>query len=197
MTDVTYGVDLALPAAESAQAEAENEGKLRSEIQALWSAHQVGKTTSKRTKEELKILRLDLGHKLYELKATLVRTGRGGGWAAYLRLCDLPRATGERYIKQHAALLQPKVIDSPETFSEPSEEDVRRLVRNLMPRLRRVLVTQSWLEWFMAEVEHQWETTDASPGCERVDEAGPCAEDSGDPKTAFVPLFDAASDCGG
>jgi hypothetical protein len=59
--------------------------RLQSEIKSLWSAHQVGKATVKHTKEELKTQRLDLGRKLYEMKSILARTGRGGGWAAYLR----------------------------------------------------------------------------------------------------------------
>ncbi len=57
---------------------AEADDTLKREIPQLWSPHQVGRVTSKRTKEELKILRLDLGRKLYELKASLARTGRLG-----------------------------------------------------------------------------------------------------------------------
>jgi hypothetical protein len=108
--------NLAPFALESAQAESEIEDRLKDEIRSLWSVHRVGKARAQPTKEQLKTLRLDLGGKLCELKATLVRTGRAGGWAAYLRSQDLPRASGERYIRQHELLLNPKQIDSPKPF---------------------------------------------------------------------------------
>jgi len=194
MTNLTYGVDLAISTVDHAQTEAENERKLQSEIQVLWSAHQAGKTTARRTKDELKILRVDLGGKLFELKAVLVRTGRSGGWAAYLRSQGFARATVERYISQHEHVLSPRQIDSPETISEPSEDDVRRLVRRLMPQLRKVLKTPAWMEWFTVEVEYQWEALDASSASGRLAEAGPVPRgDSGGPnKTDVILLSDAA-----
>jgi hypothetical protein len=148
------------------------EDELKSEIQALWSAHQLGSATSKRTKEELNTLRLGLGQKLCEMKATLVRTGRLGGWSAYLRSCDIPRATGERYIKQHEALFKLDSKRVTETISEPSEEDVRRLVRSLLPRLQRVLVTSGWVARFLEEVALQWAVADGSPTRGGVDGPG-------------------------
>jgi hypothetical protein len=152
MTDVTDEANVTLPAVESAQTEGETEARLNSEIKSLWSAHQSSKATAKHTKEELKTLRLDLGHKLCEMKSLLVRTGRGGGWAAYLRSHGLPRASAERYINQHEALLKPETNRLTETISEPSEDDVRRLVRSLLPRLRRVLTTPGSVSLFLDEV---------------------------------------------
>jgi hypothetical protein len=194
MNNLTYGVDLAISTVEPVQTEAENERKLQSEIQVLWAAHQTGKTTARRTKDELKILRVDLGGKLFELKAVLVRTGRSGGWAAYLRSQGLARATVERYISQHEHVMSPGQIDSPETISEPSEEAVRRLVRRLMPQFRRVLKTPAWLEWFTVEVEYQWKALDASSTNGRLDEAGPVprGNSGGSHNTDVVLLSDAA-----
>jgi hypothetical protein len=180
--DMTCGVYLTLPTVESAQTEGETEAALTNEIKSLWSAHQVGKATVKHTKEELKTQRLDLGRKLSEMKSILSRTGRGGGWAAYLRANGLPRASVERYVGQHEALVRPKQIDPPETVSETNADDVRRLVRSLLPRLRRVLTTPAWVEWFLTEVAFQMETADASPSAGKVDEMGAAATgDSGDP----------------
>jgi hypothetical protein len=194
MTDMTYEMKFDVPTVESAQTEGEIEVKLMNEIKSLWSAHQVGRATAKHTKEELKCLRLDLGLKLCLMKSILVRTGRGGGWAAYLRSCELPRASAERYIRQHELVLSPKQIDSPETFSEPSDEDVRRLVRKLMPRLRWVLKTASWMEWFLVEVQNQWETADASATGAQRDEAAPGAKgNSGDPSGTEVALLSGAA----
>jgi hypothetical protein len=179
MTDMTYGVNFGPVAVESEQTEVDVEARLKGEIRLLWSAHQENKATAKHSKEELKTLRLDLGAKLCEMKAILARTGRGGGWAAHLRSCELPRATAERYIDQHEALLDPDTKRVSGTISEPSQDDVRRLVRHLLPRLRRVLTTSSWLQWFLAEVEYQWETAAAGSTGERVNETAPVAK--GDP----------------
>jgi hypothetical protein len=167
---------------------------LRSEIKSLWSAHQISKATAKHTKQEVKTLRLDLGRKLCEMKSILARTGRSGGWSAYLRSYDLPRASAERYIDQHEALLKPKQIDSRETVSETDADDVRRLVRSLLPRLRRILTTPEWVARFLEEVAFQWEPADASPTAGKVDEVGAVAKaDSGSQSEAeAAPLTQAA-----
>jgi hypothetical protein len=77
------------------------------------------------------------------MKSILVRTERSGGWAAYLRAYDLPRASAERYIDQHQTSLKPQTKGLTETIPGTTEDDVRRPVRNLLPRLRRVLTTPS------------------------------------------------------
>jgi hypothetical protein len=193
MTDVTDEVNVILPAVESVQTEGETEARLNSDINSLWSAHQASKATVKHTKEELKTLRLDLGRKLSEMKSILVRTGRGGGWAAYLRSHDLPRASVERYINQHEALLSPETNRVTETISQPTEDDVRRLVRSLLPRLRRVLTTTGSVSLFVDEVIRQLQTPAGDLGGE-VDGAGSVAEgDSGGPRATEVSqLTDAA-----
>jgi hypothetical protein len=124
---VIEAVNVALPTVESAQTGNETEANLNSDIKSLWTAHQTSTATAQHTKEELEALRFDLGLKLREMKVILVRTGRGGGWAAYLRSHGLPRASAERYINQHEALLKPETNRLTETISEPSEDDVRRL----------------------------------------------------------------------
>jgi hypothetical protein len=163
MTDVTYGVNFALPTIESAQREGEIEAKLTSEIRSLWSAHQVSKATAKHTKEDLKCLRLDLCRKLCEMKAILVRVGRAGGWAAYLRSNNFSRATADRLVERHETSLESETKCLNEAIAQTTAEDVRRLVRSLLPRLRRVLTTPSWVEWFSVEVAVQLEMGDASP----------------------------------
>jgi hypothetical protein len=155
MTDVIEEVNVIPQAVESAQTVSETEAKLDSEIKSLWTAHQTTTATAKRTKEELEDLRLDLGWKLSEMKSRLVRTGRGGGWAAYLRSHNLPRATVERYIRRFEALANSEKNRLSDTISEPSEEDVRRLVRNLLPRLRKVLTTEGSVSLFVDEVVRQ------------------------------------------
>ena len=57
--------------------ERESEVSLSKEIVALWSTHQDGKASAKRTREDLKAIRSDLGERLHAMKALLARTGRG------------------------------------------------------------------------------------------------------------------------
>jgi len=155
MTDVMDGISMTLPAVEFAQTASETEANLTSEIKSLWTAHQTNTATAKQTKEELEDLRFDLGLKLREMKSILVRTGRSGGWAAYLRSHGVPRASAERYIKQYEAIFNPEKNRLGETISEPSEDDVRRLVRRLQPRLRKVLTTAGSVSLFVDEVVRQ------------------------------------------
>jgi hypothetical protein len=155
MIDVTQEVNVSLPAVESAQTGSETEAKLTGEIKSLWTAHRTNTATAKETKEELEALRFDLGEKLREMKAILARTGRSGGWAAYLRSHALPRASAERYIKQYETIFNPQKNRLTDTLSEPSADDVRRLVRSLLPRLRRVLTAPKSVSLFVDEVAQQ------------------------------------------
>jgi hypothetical protein len=191
--DVTYGVNFALPTIESAQTEGEIEAKLTGEIKSLWSAHQVGKTTAKRTTVELKALRLDLGAKLCLMKSFLVRVGRAGGWAAYLRSNNFSRATADRYVGQHEASMMPETKRVNESITETTGDDVRRLVSVLLPRLRKILTTPSWVEWFSVEVASQLGMGDGIP-LVGVEEATPVADgDSGGPSRTDVALLSDAA----
>lgn len=61
--------------------DAEVEAKLSAEIVELWGEQKNGKATVRRTRMELKVLRLTLAEKLHLMKSILVRSGRRGGWA--------------------------------------------------------------------------------------------------------------------
>jgi hypothetical protein len=159
MTDVIEEVNIASPAVGCTQTESETEAKLSSEIKSLWSAHQTSAATARQTKEELEDLRLDLGWKLSEMKSILVRTGRGGGWASYLRSHGVPRATGERYIKRFEVLSNRRTNRLTDTLSEPTDDDVRRFVRRLLPRLRKVLTTPTSVSLFVDEVRRQLQSS--------------------------------------
>jgi hypothetical protein len=174
MPDATQEVNVDLSASTSPQTDNQTEAKLNSDIKSLWTTHQTTTATAKRTKEELEDLRFDLGLKLCEMKSILVRTGRGGGWAAYLRTHGVPRASAERYIKQYEAIFNPQKNRLTDTLSEPSQDDVRRLVHRLLPRLRKVLTTPGSVSLFVDEVVRQLQTPggdllEARTGTEEVD----------------------------
>ena len=153
------------------------EVKLNEEIQSLWIAHRQRKTTAQQTKEELQVIRRDLGQRLSEMKTVLARTGRGGGWASYLRSASLPRASADRYVRQHEAMRNPSQTKRlSESISEPTEDDTRRLVRNLLPKLRKVLTTSESVSLFVREVVRHFER--------EVDGIGSVAEGGSSPQHA-------------
>jgi len=147
-TEEKVGVDLVTNP--FVQPNLEAESKLSEEIATLWSAHRESKVVARRTKEELKALRRTLGERLWEMKSLLARSGRGGGWADYLRSQHLPRATAERYIKEHkSSLVSVEANRTNESISEPSEADIPEFASRLLPKLRKVLTTQEALFEFV------------------------------------------------
>jgi hypothetical protein len=146
---------LEVGAGESAMAVCRPEGQLIDDITSLWSAHKEAKASARKTREELKLLRAQLGEKLHALKAHLARTGRSGRWSAFLRSNALQRATADRLVAKHEAAINPPSNRPSEAFSEPTEEEIRGLVRNLIPRLRRILVDGGTVDRFFAELNMQ------------------------------------------
>jgi len=163
MSETMLETSVTVPIGVSALQESEIEAHLDREIKSLWSAHQNAKGTAKHTREELSTIRRNLGQQLYALKSLLARTGRNGGWASYLRSVNIPRASAERSIKQHETSVHPETNRTSGTIPEPTEVDVRRLVRCLLPRLCRVLTTPTSMTWFVAEVTAQLAALDSRP----------------------------------
>jgi hypothetical protein len=138
---------------QTAPIDSESETNLTAEIVKLWGVHKDGKATVRRTRAELKALRLELGAKLHTMKSILVRTGRGGGWAGYLRSQRLPLATADKYVAEHAASLTPpeeKLLE--EELSKPTVDQVRQLAQKLLPQLCDVLTTTELVHEFIDEL---------------------------------------------
>jgi hypothetical protein len=130
--------------------DAEAEAKLTSEIVRLWAEHKGGKATVRRTRVELKALKLKLSANLHLMKAILVGTGRDGGWAAYLRLQHLPVTTADRYVTQHEASLAPPAEKDPTgELPTPTVDEVRQLAKNMLPKVSRLLTSQELVYEFM------------------------------------------------
>jgi hypothetical protein len=131
------------------------EAQVDAEITRLWSAQQDQAATARRTREELKAVKLTLAERLHQMKMLLVQTGRGGRWASYLREHGIPRATADRYVQKHElALMPPEPKRLSEAISKPTDDDVQRLFQKLLPQMRRVLVTQNAAFTFVVEMIH-------------------------------------------
>jgi hypothetical protein len=75
--------------------------KLAEEIRKCWGHHQNRKRAVEMGRAELRDLRSRLSSQLYRYKKHLVRTGRNGGWALFLRERGIPLSTADRYVKEH------------------------------------------------------------------------------------------------
>ena len=133
--------------------EQESEVSLSKEITALWSAHQDGKASAKRTKEDLKAIRRDLGERLHAMKTLLARTGRGGQWTSYLREHKISRTTADRWSREHEESRNPgstKRTDG--AITDPTADDVKKFFQRLLPRLRSTLTTYDAVYYFVHEM---------------------------------------------
>ena len=124
----------------------EAETTLTAEITRLWADHKQSKTTIRQTREEAKALRLELGAKLSSMKNVLVRTGRGGGWASYLRAQHLPLSSADRLVAEHEATLAPPAKKVPsEEVSTATIEEVQAMARKMAGKLNDILTSQELL----------------------------------------------------
>ena len=136
------------------------EAKLTAEITNLWAEQKDGRASARRTRAELKSLRLALAEKLHIMKAILVRTGRGSGWASYLRAQHLPLSSADRYVAAHeATLAAPEEKLLTKQLPEVTVDEVRKLAKKMLPKLCRVLTTPELAFEFLGELF--WNIPDA------------------------------------
>ena len=151
-------VQQALPVnqAEEAQPEIDNErpdeAVLTAEIDDLWQDHEAYKSSIKQESQTLRALRAELGERLYGIKQLLARPGRGGQWSAWLKKRLIPRATADRLVQKHEQLLNPDNNCLTDAISEPTEEDIQKLVASVMPKLRKTLRTEASVSRFIDQL---------------------------------------------
>ena len=140
----------------------ENEQKLAEEIQTLWAAHNQAQAASKKSKEELRAIRLELGRRLSEVKSLISRPGRGGGWTAFLSANSIPRASGDRLVLAYKKSLEPPDNRLGESISEPSKETAEKLAKGVWPSVKKVLTSDEsilhFIGWIVTAsgIKHEW-----------------------------------------
>jgi hypothetical protein len=144
-----------------APVDAEAEATLSAEIKRLWVLQKDNKATVRRTRAEMKSLRLALAEKLHAMKALRARTGRGGEWAKYLRLQHLPVTTADRYVAQHEARLAPPAEKDPTGELSPIDE-VRQLAQKMLPKVSRLLTSQDMVYEFVHELVWNLDVAEAT-----------------------------------
>jgi hypothetical protein len=135
----------------------EEEAVVKRHITSLWADHEKKKTSLIKTKaslhttkEQLNLMRADLGKHFFELKSLLAKPGRKGGWAEFLRDEGIPRASADRYAKSHKRLLEgDNGKRLTEAISIPTEAEIKRMVVKLTPGLLRSLPTPESITQFL------------------------------------------------
>jgi hypothetical protein len=126
-----------------------DETLLNVQISELWQTHETYRSIMRQESRTFRGLRDELGERLAEMKKMLARPGRGGEWCAWLRERNIPRATADRLVKKHEQKLYPDVNCLSEAISEPTQEDIEKLLNSMLPKLRKVLRTSSSKNCFM------------------------------------------------
>lgn len=145
------------PEAEQAEAHAY---LLSLEVSSLWGSHRSYQSQSQEMRAEVIRVRQRLADLLYEMNRLLAVPGCCGRFSHYLRMHRIPRATANRLIQSHERRLNPdKCIV--ETLPEPTDGQIRRLARSVLPRIRRVVPTIESLDKLLVELRTVFENVAA------------------------------------
>ncbi len=126
---------------------------LTTEISTLWQVHTQVQGALRKTRDELRLIRYSLAHRLHELKAILARPGRGGAWSSFLESQQIPRSTADRLVRFHEKTLGVEDANcTTEQTTAPNEAKIHRYFYGLWPKLQKVLSTREAVETFVTEL---------------------------------------------
>jgi hypothetical protein len=129
-----------------------DESTLTSLIESLWSAKGFRGTLASRSRREAERLRVELSVQLHAYKEQLVGTGRDGTWAPFLKQIGIPRATADRYVKDHIRKLAGSDKLLSEELVDASGHEITAMVKRLKPRLAAKLRTTDSVQTFLSEL---------------------------------------------
>jgi len=141
----------------------EPEQELSAEITRLWSVHNQAEAKGKKTKEELRVIRLDLGRTLLEVRTLVSRPGRGGGFSAYVAAHSIPRATAQELIARYKKTLEPEKNCLTQPIPKTAKPTAEDLATTVWPSLKKDLTTGEAVVQFIAciaklsGVPHGWQ----------------------------------------
>jgi DNA-binding transcriptional MerR regulator len=124
-----------------ADSPSQDESVLTDQIVQLWQIHVDFRASIKNETQKFRSLRDELGRHLSEMKQVLARPGRSGQWSSFLKEHKIPRATADRLVQKHERSLRPHTNRLSEAISEPTEQEIQRLLAKVLPKLCRVLRT--------------------------------------------------------
>src|SRR5271157_340258 len=140
--NIAENIGLIPTAVQPEQLNAETERKLTTDITDLWSVHVQAQNTVATTKEELRIVRQQLGERLHTMKRLLARPGCNGKWSSFLQEHKIPRTTADRLVAGHERLLAPETKRTNGALPPPTVRDIEKLFKSIRPKLAKVLTTR-------------------------------------------------------
>jgi hypothetical protein len=151
------GLDGLTPEADTAMSQAY---LLSMEVTALWGDHRLYQTRSKEMRGEAARIRTELAEVLHRAKELLSVPGCAGKWNEYLRKHGIPRSSAERLVSLHERALHPGSC-TVRTSPDPTQKEIRKLVRAVLPRILRVIPSAEYFDKFMLELRAAFENTAA------------------------------------
>lgn len=130
----------------------EAEATLTAEIKRLWSDHNQAQATGKKSKEELRVIRLELGRRLLDVRTLVSRPGRSGGFSAYVKAHSIPRATANELIARYKRTLEPQGNCLNEPITETPMLTAEKLAQSVWHRCRKILTTSEAVVQFLATI---------------------------------------------
>jgi hypothetical protein len=126
------------------------EDALMMRISNLWSTHALQRTEMSRSREQLRVLRLELGKDLSHYKEMLARTGRDGKWTPFLRERKIPRATADRYVRRWKESQMPAAEKRlTEAVPEPTPDEIAALAKKTSAKALKSLPTSDSRKQFL------------------------------------------------
>ena len=132
------------------------EAMLEKEVENLWRDHKQAKSFSRKTSEELKLIRADLARALHSVKNVLARPGCKGEWSSFLDSHSIARTTANRLVGAHEKSIGQPDSNCPDgAIPESTEDVVRRCLDRSWKKLSPVLSTPEVVEMFIGELRNR------------------------------------------
>ena len=123
----------------------EMERRLAYQIKWLWSSDLQNSSTTRIHRRLSESNRKGLAECLAAYNQLLIRAGRDGSWADFLRKMDIPPTRADRYIEKWR-------LSTVAAIDEPSQQDIADLLKKVTARARRVLTTDESIAQFLLEI---------------------------------------------
>jgi hypothetical protein len=113
---------------------------LTEQVDNLWANRESYSRCIQSQRDEVHQMETTLSEMLFTMKTLLSKPGRGGGWSAWLKHREIPRATADRMVSRYVeakGLPGNRLTES--TRFLPPDAEVSRLTAAVWPRIERSL----------------------------------------------------------
>ncbi len=140
-----------VPPATTTDNAADAEQRLTTEITELWAIHTDAQSVVKKTQQELKTIRQNLGERLHTMKQLLARPGCQGGWSSFLTQHGISRTTADRLVASNVRSLSSDNRTSG-AVPELTDEEIAQLAKATWKKLEKKLGTKRVVYAFLGHL---------------------------------------------